>query len=285
MEDFAEFLALDITVQLHILVLDGTNNSFLKAEQVTLDGGPVNWDTRYGGTDNGIVTFTETSKFDLPRSQSHLELYNRYQCLESKGDNASEFSASDSKDAGTQNPDSKDAHSKDRGSGNQKRRSKKDSDFGKQIASFEAMKSDYSFLSATAAEEHQRCRLIDRLRVEERQDLGRQPVLFVGDRGYAKVHGRCCPVLVTNEHNTSQICLFCFKKASHPLKLVTKNKQYVRNVNGSSVCTNPTSTLRTKGETHKARDSLPALAVGLAGLSTVIFGQPILSFDPSFSES
>ncbi|CAO0790309.1 unnamed protein product [Mucor circinelloides] len=95
-----------------VVVLDGTNNSFLKAEQVTLDGGPVNWDTRYGGTDNGIVTFTETSKFDLPRSQSHLELYNRYQCLESKGDNASEFSASDSKDAGTQNPDSKDAHSK-----------------------------------------------------------------------------------------------------------------------------------------------------------------------------
>lgn len=53
----------------------------------------------------------------------------------------------------------------------------------------------------------------------------------------------------------------------------------------TSVCTNPDCALRTKGETHKARNSLSALAIDLAGLSTVILGQPIPSFDPSFSES
>ncbi|EPB85006.1 hypothetical protein HMPREF1544_08209 [Mucor circinelloides 1006PhL] len=59
----------------------------------------------------------------------------------------------------------------------------------------------------------------------------------------------------------------------------------LRSVNGASVCTNPNCVLRTKGETHEAHNSMSALAIGLVGLSTVIFGQPIPSFDPSFSES
>ncbi|EPB85855.1 hypothetical protein HMPREF1544_07354 [Mucor circinelloides 1006PhL] len=123
-------------------------------------------------------------------------------------------------------------------------------------------------------------------------------LLFVGGRCYginysnkehmcleAKKHSHYCPVIVTNEHNTSQTCLFYYSKTSHPQKLVTKkNKQCLRSVSGTSVCTNPDCVLRTKDETHKARDSLPALAIGLAGLSTVIFGQPIPTFDSSFNE-
>ncbi|KAL9559815.1 hypothetical protein PS6_000574 [Mucor atramentarius] len=100
-------------------------------------------------------------------------------------------------------------------------------------------------------------------------------LLFIGDRGY-----------VTNEHNTSQTYRFCDSKASRPQKLLTKkNKQCLRSVNGISVCTNPGCVLRTKDETHKARDSLPTLAVGLDDLSTVIFGQPIPTCDSSFNES
>ncbi|KAL9556233.1 hypothetical protein PS6_002473, partial [Mucor atramentarius] len=69
-------------------------------------------------------------------------------------------------------------------------------------------------------------------------------------------------------------------------KLVAKkNKKYLRSANGAFVCISPDCVLRTKGKTCKVRDSLPALAIGLADLSTVIFGQPIPSFDPSFSES
>ncbi|KAL9542597.1 hypothetical protein PS6_009715 [Mucor atramentarius] len=129
------------------------------------------------------------------------------------------------------------------------------------------------------------------------------PLSFVGDRGYdinspIKGHMRCGSawkakkhihygsVIINNEHDTSQTCLFRYSKTSHPQELVTKkNKQYLCSVNDASVCTNPDCVLRTKDETHKAHNSLSALAIGLAGFSTVIFRQPIPSFDPSFSGS
>ncbi|GAN01294.1 hypothetical protein MAM1_0006c00727 [Mucor ambiguus] len=128
------------------------------------------------------------------------------------------------------------------------------------------------------------------------------PVLFVGHRGYginsrikghsrcggtrkAKIRARYCPILITNKHNTSQTCVFCFSKSSHPLKLVSrKNRQYLHNVNGTSACNNPSCVLRSRGETHEGRDSLPSLAIGLPGLSAVATGQPIPCFDPTISK-
>ncbi|GAN09352.1 hypothetical protein MAM1_0261d08878 [Mucor ambiguus] len=85
-----------------------------------------------------------------------------------------------------------------------------------------------------------------------------------------------------HEHNTSQTCVFCFSKTSHPLKLVTrKSKQYLYSVNGTTVCTNPGCVIRSRGDTHKGRDSLSSLAIGFAGLSAVAIGQPIPCFDPN----
>ncbi|GAN04341.1 hypothetical protein MAM1_0061c03801 [Mucor ambiguus] len=79
--------------------------------------------------------------------------------------------------------------------------------------------------------------------------------LRCGGTWKAKIHGRYCPVLITNEHNTIQTCMFCFSKTSRPLKLVIrKNRQYLHSVNGTSVCTNPSCVLRSRGETHKGRD-------------------------------
>ncbi|CAO0796237.1 unnamed protein product [Mucor circinelloides] len=101
----------------------------------------------------------------------------------------------------------------------------------------------------------------------------------------AMKHGHYCPIIITNEHNANQIGLFCYSKTSHPQKLATKkNKQYFRSINGISVCTNPGCVLGTKGEAHKDRNSLSALAIGLASLSIIFFGQSLPSSDPSFSE-
>ncbi|GAN00846.1 hypothetical protein MAM1_0002d00270 [Mucor ambiguus] len=128
---------------------------------------------------------------------------------------------------------------------------------------------------------------IDKICVEEQNYVSKKnPVLFVGYRGYdislrikgrlrcggtwkAKVHAWQCPVLITNDHSTIQTCVFCFSKTSHPLKLVIKkNKQCLYSVNGStSVCMNLGYVLRSRGENHKGHDSLPSLAIGLAGLS------------------
>ncbi|KAI9486687.1 MAG: hypothetical protein EXX96DRAFT_627135 [Benjaminiella poitrasii] len=65
--------------------------------------------------------------------------------------------------------------------------------------------------------------------------------MFVGDRGlgigsrlkgHLKYGGRWKPiknspytsVLITNEHNSSQTCLFCYEKLSHPVGAMTNKK-------------------------------------------------------------
>ncbi|GAN08662.1 hypothetical protein MAM1_0216c08177 [Mucor ambiguus] len=229
----------------------------------------------------------------------------------------------------------------DRGSGQQKQlhkleKAKKAPNLRQEVLSFEAMKSDYPMFSAKTPDEveefeilhesqkqdrrdfyysnsrcrgqpryeFQRRRFINKLCVGERNHVSKKnPVLFVGDRGYginsqinghlrcggtwkAKIHAQYCPVLTTNEHNTSQTCVFCFSKTSHPLKIVSrKNKQYLHSVNGTPICMNPDCVLRSRGETHKGRNSLSSLAIGLAGLSAVAIGQSIPCFDPTISKS
>lgn len=130
-----------------------------------------------------------------------------------------------------------------------------------------------------------------------------KPVMFVGDRGYGtgssikghlryggkwkpEIHSRYTSVCITNEHNTSQTCLFCFQKLSHPLKVVTrKGKQQVNTVKGTFVCNNKACILHTIASTHKGRDSVSALAIGISGAATVILQSPFPTFDPNSSTS
>lgn len=124
------------------------------------------------------------------------------------------------------------------------------------------------------------------------------PIMFVGDRGYgigstikghvkyggswkAQVHQRYTSVVITNEHNTSQTCLFCFQKLQHPLKVIIKNeKRYVRLVNGTFVCNNSLCPLKQLKSTHKGRDAVSALAIGISGAATTMLEYPLPVFDP-----
>lgn len=134
----------------------------------------------------------------------------------------------------------------------------------------------------------------DRVAAPERKfAVGRRnPIMFVGDRGYgvrsfikghvkyggswkAQLHSRYTTVVITNEHNTSQTCLFCFQKLQHPLKVITSNeKRQVRSVNGTFVCNNSLCLLKKFRSTHKGRDAVSALAIGLSGAATTILERP-----------
>lgn len=124
--------------------------------------------------------------------------------------------------------------------------------------------------------------------------------MFIGDRGTGvgssikgfrkyggkwkeKIHAESVNVCVTNENLTSQTCVFCFGLLSHPrIKKQAKNgKIYTRTINGSMYCTNPACISVIKKQAIKARDSLSALAIGLVGLTTILFGAPL----PPFSSS
>jgi hypothetical protein len=99
------------------------------------------------------------------------------------------------------------------------------------------------------------------------------PMIFVGDRGICVgsrikghlkmgdhrkpiIHGRYTPVFITNERNTSQTCVYCFQKLSHPAT-VTNGK--VKSIRGAFLCQDP---------------KCPStLAIGLSGLAWLLFGR------------
>ncbi|KAL7325933.1 hypothetical protein PS15p_208349 [Mucor circinelloides] len=131
----------------------------------------------------------------------------------------------------------------------------------------------------------------DRVAASERKSSNhKKPIMFVGDRGHGvgsrikghqkfggtwkqELHGRYTPTLITNEYNSSQTCLFCFHKLSHPMVAV---KDEVKATNGSFVCLNAQCP---NAYTVVCRDQVSALAIGLAGLASLLFGVTFPCFD------
>ncbi|CEP14460.1 hypothetical protein [Parasitella parasitica] len=112
-----------------------------------------------------------------------------------------------------------------------------------------------------------------------------------GDRGHAVVspfkghlrfgghwkelcHSRYTPTLITNEHNSSQTCLWCFSKLSHPY---TALDGQVKMTNRSFICLNAACPQK---YVVMSRDRLSALAIGLAGAAQLMLGYTFPCFDP-----
>ncbi|CEG79069.1 hypothetical protein RMATCC62417_13582 [Rhizopus microsporus] len=127
--------------------------------------------------------------------------------------------------------------------------------------------------------------------------------MFVGDRGLSvgsrikgfmrygghwksKKHSLYTTVCITNEHNTSQTCIYCFNKLSHPVRTVHRNgASRLRTVNGAFVCENPSCVSVQAKKAVKRRDTMSAMAIGLSGLATLLFGENFPQFDPIVSQS
>lgn len=97
----------------------------------------------------------------------------------------------------------------------------------------------------------------------------------VGGPWKGKLHGRYTTSLVTNEYNSLQTCVFCFKKLSHSH---TSNKNGIMKItNDAFICWNNDCPNRF---VIVSRDKLSALAIGLAVASQLIFGITFPCFDP-----
>lgn len=122
---------------------------------------------------------------------------------------------------------------------------------------------------------------------------------FVGDRGYAvnspikgfrkyggrwkpSIHSRYCPTVITNEYNSSQTCVFCYRKTTHPIQIVGDK---LKTINGTSVCSHRNCVLNRKGMSHQGRDKISSFAIGLAGLSRVALGSALPPFNQSLGHS
>lgn len=116
--------------------------------------------------------------------------------------------------------------------------------------------------------ELQKQKYIDRLCSKEREYVSSSenttPIMFVGDRGYGigsaikghsrqggvwkpRKHSLYTSVCITNEHNTSQTCLFCFEKLFHPITtwINKAGQKKIKSVNGSFICYNQRMCLST----------------------------------------
>ncbi|OAC99582.1 hypothetical protein MUCCIDRAFT_114775 [Mucor lusitanicus CBS 277.49] len=126
----------------------------------------------------------------------------------------------------------------------------------------------------------------DRIASKERQALAKRDtvrVMFVGDRGHGygsaikghlrfgghwkeERHARYVPTIITNEYNSSQTCLFCFNKLSHP---IYPRKNAVKVNKGTFICLHPQCP---NAHVPVCRDQVSALAIGLAGMAQLLFG-------------
>lgn len=133
----------------------------------------------------------------------------------------------------------------------------------------------------------------DRLAAEERSFCkgSSNPMMFFEDRGHEfgstikghhrfgghwkeKRNGRYTPVLITNEHNSPQTCVWCFEKLSHPYSIIDGK---VKAIKGTFVCLNGNSV---KNNILLSRDRLSAFAIGLADAAQLLLGRKFPCFDP-----
>ena len=108
--------------------------------------------------------------------------------------------------------------------------------------------------------------------------------MFVGDRGLSissrikgfmcyggqwkpKKHNFYTAVCITNEHNTSQTCIYRFNKLSHPVRTIHRNgASQLRTINGAFVYDNPSCVSVQAKKAVKRRDTVSAMAIGLSCL-------------------
>ncbi|CEG77272.1 hypothetical protein RMATCC62417_12056 [Rhizopus microsporus] len=322
----------------------GSNNNQLpRVENFKLDDTQSDLTNfAFSGTDNGLVTMTETAKLSLDQFKFHLKLYNRYSALT---ENTTRFQASAEEAAFFKFAKPFKLHASDiaYGSGAIKLRAKLQrtkKTKAKVISEIEAKLRECSFQEIRSIEElnnwyngritHQdvlrdfyysrqgirqlrtyelqKRKYIDRLCSQEQSYVtsnSKKPsIMFMGDsglcfgssiKGYQRYGGYWKPikyslytsVCITSEYNTSQTCIFCFKKLLHPKRSTTNKNGRInlKNVNSAFVYVNPSCpSVKADQNTH-ARDTLSAVAVGLSGMATLLLGTTFPQFNRNISSS
>lgn len=120
--------------------------------------------------------------------------------------------------------------------------------------------------------------------------------MFIGDRGTGvgsrtkgfrryggrwkeDIHAEAVNVCITNENLTSKTCVYCFRRLNHPrIEQVKNGKSFIKEVKGTLYCTNPSCVSVRSNRAIMPRDAMSALAIGLVGLSTALFGSPFPAF-------
>ncbi|KAL4212919.1 hypothetical protein AB4K20DRAFT_1965860 [Rhizopus microsporus] len=121
----------------------------------------------------------------------------------------------------------------------------------------------------------QKKKYLDKIIAQERESLTK------ANTGSDKkqLHGKHVNVCITNEHMTSQTCIYRYQKLCHPkAMLIKKNKQVSQEIKGALMCVNSKCVAVKSGKSTKSRDALSLLAISLSGLTQCLIGSPLLPF-------
>ncbi|EPB84660.1 hypothetical protein HMPREF1544_08603 [Mucor circinelloides 1006PhL] len=261
--------------------------SLHKAEECELSDRVSLTNAVFAGTDNGLIKTTETVFFDIERFALHLELYRHFHISEDPMDINDIVSSTclNLPETHTVGPKQIAQQTGLTSYTISLVSKKKRTAAGHQVMETEELLSGCSIHQSTTAEELDRNYQQQSVQEETAPGIEQEesPGHGVGSRikGHQRfggtwkqeIHGRYTPTVITNEYNSSQTCLFCFRKLSHPLKTIGDE---VKTINGSFVCINNKCPNAFK---VMCRDQVSALAIGLAGLASILFGVTFPCFD------
>jgi hypothetical protein len=129
----------------------------------------------------------------------------------------------------------------------------------------------------------------DRLCSQERKftqqtDKSSRPVMLIGNRGtgvgssikgysrrggkwISETHGRYAVAAITDEHMTSQLCIYCFAPIVHP------SDQDGNVILGTSRCINYNCPAFKQGRATNNRDKMSAAAIGISGMAKLLLNK------------
>lgn len=306
-----------------------------KAENMTLAGENVSKDYTFSGTDNGLVTLSETIPFSLDRFNYHLNLYNTYAPLaedtqHDHGQSIPFHSLASSFKVNSSDIDFGGGYRRQR---KKLERDKKNTQGGQFVMEAERKFSGSSKNTTTIEEivaihqEKRACKNVfrnfyysnkqvsisksvmflnkryrDRLCSKERRyaqgDEKKHLIMMIGDRGFGygsrikgfrryggkwkpQLHGKNTTVCITNEHKTSQTCVYCFSPIVHPMqRQFSGGKEIRKECRGAFQCINSKCISVINKKSIQTRDKVSALAIGLSGMSHLLFGETFPVFTP-----
>lgn len=290
----------------------------------------------YAGTDYGVVTMSTTVSMTDGQYKRHLELYNKYACLEvdplpqeeqesipilrkpfrvTAGEieqrSLSRKHARKRKRRKKGRPDVQAAEDR-LGQHSMKLTQSVDQVMQSRSVGLECRDILRSFYFSTQARKESRTqemitsKVYDQIAAKERKYVVQAakgetapPILCIGKagtgvglrigghtkRGGTKMrqrHRRYTIVSMTNEHRSSQTCVFCFQQVQRPkTRKLVKGKWKSVSVNGSSLCMNPQCLAYRHGCNTRNRDTQAAFAIALAGVSRISTGQTLEPFNAS----
>ncbi|KAL4208915.1 hypothetical protein AB4K20DRAFT_1978142 [Rhizopus microsporus] len=243
-------------------------------------------DFTFSGTDNGLINLSRSVPFTSQQFQFHIQLYNRYHVLQEpdvdiKDEETTFLNLLQSKTINANEIDINYMHRKNR---KHLGRLKKKTSQGEEVSTLEAKLEKASLSASSNVEEfqqnyhvHEDCskKLRSFYSTQERESLTK------ANTGSDKkqLHGKHVNVCITNEHMTSQTCIYCYQKLCHPKAMLTKkNKQVSQEIKGALMCVNPKCMAVKSGRSTKSRDALSSLAIGLSGLAQCLIGSPLPPF-------